>query len=73
MKERVYNFNPGPATLPVSVLEIVKNEMLNYHGEGMSILEMSHRSKTFEGILNNAIASIKKVFLKRRSYQLNTK
>jgi len=61
MKERVFNFNPGPATLPVSVLEAAKEEMLNYHGEGMSILEMSHRSKTFEGILNEAAAAIKKV------------
>jgi phosphoserine aminotransferase len=70
MKERVFNFNPGPATLPLSVLEAAKNEMLNYHGEGMSILEMSHRSKTFEGILNDTASSIKKAMGFSDDYQV---
>jgi phosphoserine aminotransferase len=48
MEIRVFNFNPGPATLPLPVLEIVQKELINYHGEGLSVLEMSHRSKTFE-------------------------
>jgi phosphoserine aminotransferase len=61
MKNRVFNFNPGPATLPLSVLEKVQKELTNYNGEGLSLLEMSHRSKTFESILNDAIASAKKV------------
>jgi phosphoserine aminotransferase len=61
MDTRVYNFNPGPATLPLPVLEQVKFELLNYKGEGLSVLEMSHRSKGFENIINNAVASTKKV------------
>ncbi|MGH2545011.1 MAG: 3-phosphoserine/phosphohydroxythreonine transaminase, partial [Ardenticatenaceae bacterium] len=47
---RVYNFSPGPATLPQSVLEQVQAELLDYRGQGMSILEMSHRSKAYEEI-----------------------
>ena len=61
MKDRIFNFSPGPATLPVSVLETAREEMLNFRGEGLSVMEMSHRSKSFEGILNEAAASVKKV------------
>ena len=46
MDDRIYNFNAGPATLPLEVLEEVRDEFLDYNGEGMSIIEMSHRSKT---------------------------
>ena len=41
MSDRVFNFNPGPATLPLSVLEQAREELLNYRGDGLSILEMS--------------------------------
>jgi phosphoserine aminotransferase len=61
MNDRIFNFSPGPATLPVSVLETARDEMLNFRGEGLSVMEMSHRSKTFESILNEAVASVKKV------------
>ena len=61
MENRVFNFNPGPATLPLSVLEKVQAELLNYQGEGLSILEMSHRSKAFDDIVNRAVESTKKV------------
>jgi len=61
MEKRVYNFNPGPAALPLPVLERVQKEMLNFRGTGMSILEMSHRSKEFEAVLNDAIARIKRL------------
>ena len=61
MNDRIFNFSPGPATLPVSVLETARDEMLNFRGEGLSVMEMSHRSKTFEGILNEAADSVKKV------------
>jgi len=54
MTERVYNFSAGPATLPVSVLEQAQSEMLNYRGAGMSVMEMSHRSKAFESIIQQA-------------------
>lgn len=52
--DRVYNFSSGPAVLPESVLEKARQEMLNYHGSGMSVMEMSHRSKVFEDILYGA-------------------
>ncbi|HEX9934063.1 MAG TPA: 3-phosphoserine/phosphohydroxythreonine transaminase, partial [bacterium] len=51
-EKRVWNFNPGPATLPLAVLEKAKNEMVNYAGTGMSVMELSHRSKPYEAIQN---------------------
>ena len=48
---RVYNFSAGPAVLPVEVLETARDEMLNYQGSGMSVMEMSHRSKTYDNII----------------------
>lgn len=51
---RVYNFSPGPATLPVEVLEQVREEMLDWRGSGMSIIEMSHRGKQFMEIAGEA-------------------
>ena len=50
-QERVYNFSAGPAVLPVEVLEIARDEMLNYQNSGMSVMEMSHRSKTYDNII----------------------
>jgi phosphoserine aminotransferase len=61
MSKRIYNFNPGPAALPLRVLETIKAEMLDYKGSGMSILEMSHRSKPFESIVNEAVARTKRL------------
>jgi len=52
--ERIYNFSPGPATLPLEVLERAASEMTNYRGSGMSVMEMSHRSKVYEEIINDA-------------------
>lgn len=51
---RVYNFSAGPAVLPEEVLKEAADEMLDYRGTGMSVMEMSHRSKDFENILNEA-------------------
>lgn len=45
--ERIYNFSPGPATLPTSVLEQAKEDLLNWRGTGMSVMEVSHRGKEF--------------------------
>ena len=61
MMQRVYNFNPGPAALPLEVLEEAQKELLNYGGSGMSVLEMSHRSKEFDAIINGAEASLKEL------------
>jgi phosphoserine aminotransferase len=52
--ERVHNFNAGPAVLPLPVLEQARDEMLNYKGSGMSVMEMSHRSPQFEAIMQQA-------------------
>lgn len=51
---RVYNFSAGPAVLPEEVLKEAAAEMLDYNGTGMSVMEMSHRSKAFEEIINSA-------------------
>ncbi|MBR3747825.1 MAG: 3-phosphoserine/phosphohydroxythreonine transaminase [Selenomonadaceae bacterium] len=56
--ERVYNFNPGPATLPVEVLREAQSEFLNFDNSGMSIVEISHRSKPYEKVHNAAKATI---------------
>jgi phosphoserine aminotransferase len=55
MEQRVHNFNPGPAALPLPVLEEVKKNLLNFRGSGMSITEISHRSIEFDEVLNDAI------------------
>src|ERR1700749_3928735 len=50
MTERIFNFSAGPAVLPVPVLERAREEMLSLPGVGMSVMEISHRSKTFDAI-----------------------
>jgi phosphoserine aminotransferase len=55
----IHNFNAGPAVLPHAVLERAQAELLDYHGRGMSILEMSHRSKEYEAINQSAEARFK--------------
>ena len=52
--KRVFNFNPGPAALPLEVLQQAQAEMLDYKGTGMSVMEISHRSKEFEAIIADA-------------------
>ncbi|MDR1832419.1 MAG: 3-phosphoserine/phosphohydroxythreonine transaminase [Fusobacteriaceae bacterium] len=59
--ERIYNFSAGPAMLPAEVLETAAAEMLNYKGSGMSVMEMSHRSKVFENILHEAEKDIREL------------
>ena len=56
--KRVYNFNPGPATLPLEVLQEAQAEFLNFGDSGMSILEISHRAKPYEKVHNQAKADI---------------
>ena len=61
MYNRTYNFSAGPATMPVPVLEEIRDEMMNYRGSGMSVMEMSHRSKVFQEIYDNAEADLRKL------------
>ncbi|HEY6328649.1 MAG TPA: 3-phosphoserine/phosphohydroxythreonine transaminase [Blastocatellia bacterium] len=61
MTERIYNFSSGPAVLPLPVLEQVQHNLIALPGVGMSILEISHRSKAFETILQTAVDDVRKV------------
>ena len=51
---RVFNFSAGPAMMPEPVLEEIRDEMMNYRGSGMCVMEMSHRSKVFQQIVDEA-------------------
>ncbi len=59
--KRVYNFSAGPSILPESVLRRAADEMLDYQGSGQSVMEMSHRSKVYEGIINSAESLLREV------------
>jgi phosphoserine aminotransferase len=56
--KRIHNFNAGPAALPQIVLEEIRDEFLDFAGSGMSITEISHRSKWFEAVINDAVARV---------------
>ena len=58
---RVYNFSAGPAALPLEVLEQLREEMLDWRGQGMSVMEMSHRGKAFVGIAQQAEADLREL------------
>ena len=58
---RVYNFSAGPAVLPESVLKEAAAEMLDYNGTGMSVMEMSHRSKAYDEIIKTAEADLREL------------
>lgn len=58
--KRVYNFSAGPSQLPVEVLKEAADQMLNYKGSGMSVMEMSHRSSTYQKIFDDTKATLKK-------------
>ena len=58
---RVYNFSAGPAVLPESVLKEAATEMLDYNGTGMSVMEMSHRSKAYDEIIKTAEADLREL------------
>ena len=55
MYERTYNFSAGPATMPEAVLEEIRDEMMNYRGSGMCVMEMSHRSKEYQAIIDERL------------------
>jgi phosphoserine aminotransferase len=58
---RIYNFNAGPAAIPEPVLEKAKSELMEMAGAGMSVMEMSHRSKQFEDIISKAEAGLRRL------------
>lgn len=59
--ERVYNFSAGPAMLPLEVLEKAQKELVTYQSSGMSVMEMSHRSKDYEAIINKTEATLREI------------
>lgn len=61
MSDRIFNFSAGPSMMPQSVLEKAAAQMVNYEGSGMSVMEMSHRSKVYDGIINNTEAALRRV------------
>jgi len=61
MGKRIHNFNAGPAALPLPVLEEIRDEFLDYKGSGMSITEVSHRSKWFDDVINDAVERVKRL------------
>ena len=65
---RVYNFSAGPAVLPEEVLRQAAAEMLDYDGTGMSVMEMSHRSKPFANIIETAEADLRDISLRPVPY-----
>lgn len=61
-KGRIYNFSAGPSMMPLPVLEKAAAEMTNYGGSGMSVMEMSHRSKYYDDIINGAQDVLRRVY-----------
>jgi len=67
---RVFNFSPGPAALPEEVLAQLRDEMLDWHGEGMSVMEMSHRGKPFGSIAQQAEADLRELLSIPSNYKV---
>jgi phosphoserine aminotransferase len=70
MTERIFNFSAGPAVLPVPVLEEAQRDMLSLPGVGMSVMEISHRSKTFDEIIGQADAGLRELLGIPNNYQI---
>jgi len=67
---RPYNFSPGPAALPLEVLEQAREEMLDWHGSGMSVMEISHRGKAFTQVAAEAEADLRELMAVPREYKV---
>src|SRR4026208_2238374 len=67
---RVLNFSPGPAVLPLEVLEQAREELLDWHGTGMSVMEMSHRGKAFVSIAEQAEADLRELLAVPKNYKV---
>jgi phosphoserine aminotransferase len=70
MSEPVYNFGAGPATLPVPVMQRIQQEFLDFRGMGVSIIEISHRSKEFEALLTECDVMIRELASLPANYQI---
>lgn len=67
---RIFNFCAGPATLPLAVLEQVRDELLDYHGLGMSVMEISHRSAAFDELADHTEACLRRLLAVSDDYAL---
>ncbi|HET19009.1 MAG TPA: aminotransferase class V-fold PLP-dependent enzyme, partial [Chromatiales bacterium] len=67
---RVFNFSAGPAMLPAEVLERARDEMLDWNGSGMSVMEMSHRGKEYVSIAEKAEADLRKLMAIPDNYKV---
>jgi phosphoserine aminotransferase len=67
---RIFNFSPGPAMLPPEVLEQARGELLDWHESGMSVMEISHRSKAFERVAAEAEADLRELLSIPRNYKV---
>jgi phosphoserine aminotransferase len=68
--DRVVNFSAGPCCLPLDVLERARDEMLNWRGSGMSVMEMSHRSKEFESIVHKAEKDMREILNVPKNFKI---
>src|SRR5699024_11197107 len=69
--QRAFNFNAGPAALPLEVLEKAKQEMTNFQDSGMSVMELSHRSPTYEAVHNGAIETLRTLLEIPEEYEVH--
>ena len=67
---RAFNFSPGPAVLPLEVLEQAQSELLDWHGSGMSVMEISHRGKAFMQVAAEAEADLRELLAVPRNYKV---
>lgn len=70
VEKRIFNFSAGPAVLPLPVLEKARDELLSWHGTGMSVMEFSHRSLHFESILEAAEKGIRRLLTVPENYRI---
>lgn len=68
--KRAYNFNPGPGPLPLEVLQQAQAELLDFKGTGMSVMEISHRSKEFEAVIQTADADLRELLNIPANYKI---
>ena len=70
LNKRAYNFNAGPSALPLDVLKKAQEELIDFNHSGMSVMELSHRSATFEQVHNEAIANLRRLYDIPENYEV---
>ena len=68
--KRAFNFNAGPSALPLDVLKKAQDELIDFNNSGMSVMELSHRSATFEQVHNEAIANLRRLYEIPENYEV---